>query len=190
MDIDIDFPSTFDPIDIFSQITKASMVKDKKLIKHPAGVYFQNIPVDCVTSLSAIPYEDAEQLGYTKIDFLHLSVLDCFNNKDELRKLLKKEPNWSLLQSKTVVDKLFQISKHFELIQTIKPRSVEELADCIALIRPGKRYLLQEYNTTDRITFRKKLYKKTEGYYYKKGHAISYALTIVLQIHLIQSGVL
>lgn len=185
MDVDIDLPTTFAPTDHFD-VTLASMVKDGKLVKHPAGAYFQNIPVDAITKLSAIPFREAEDMDYFKIDFLHLSILDNFNNKDEIRQLLKIEPDWSLLESPEVVEKLFQIHKHFDIISQVKPTSVVTLADTIALIRPAKRKLIHNYiKTPDKI--RKFLYMKPEDgkYYFKKSHAIAYALTIVLQLHLV-----
>lgn len=191
MDIDIDFPTHFNPKTLFPDSVQASMVKDGKLSKHPAGIYFQDTPVDCITGLCSIPYEQAEELGYTKIDFLHLSALDVFQSKSEVRELLNKEPNWDLLKSRTVVEKLFQIGRHFDVVDIIKPTCVEDLADCIALIRPGKRNLLEHYDPNNKTKFREKLYKKsTDSYSYKKGHAISYAMTIVIQLHLIQKGIL
>lgn len=188
MDIDIDTQTTFDPFKYFNAVP-ASMIKDGKITKHPVGVYFQNIPVDSITQLSAIPYEPAEELGYFKIDMLHLSVLDHFDNKEEIRILSKATPDWDLLLSPSVVSKLFQISKHYELVVAIKPRSVLELADCVALLRPGKRYLLDGY-LKNKDLVRQELYKKTDKYYFKKAHAISYATTIVLQLHLIKGGII
>jgi DNA polymerase III alpha subunit len=180
MDVDIDLKTDFDPLKYFKDAVRASMVKDNQLVKHPAGAYFQPIPVDGVTGLAAIPYEQAEELGYFKVDFLHLSLLDCFENKVQIRTLLKQEPDWSLLENPDVV----------ELISQVKPRSVQELADCIALIRPGKRMMVQAY-LKDRKKVREELYKKPEeGYYFKKSHAIAYAMTIVLQLHLAKGGIL
>lgn len=191
MDVDIDFPTSFDPLTIFSDAVRASMIKDGKLSKHPAGVYLQAMPSDPITGLAAIPYNHAEDHGYMKIDFLHLSVLDAFENKQQIRALLDKEPDWDMLTIDTVVAKLFQIHKHGDLLYEIEPRSVIELADCIALIRPGKRHLLDEYrkNTTK---VRKMLYQKPTDnkYYFKKSHAIAYSLTIVLQLHLIKAGII
>jgi len=190
MDIDIDTPTTFYPLDYFGVI-QASMVKDGKLVKHPAGVYFQNIPVDKISGLSAIPYKEAEDLDYFKVDFLHLSFLDNFNDKDEIRQLLKMEPNWLLLEQQDVVERLFQIRKHFDLVYQIRPRSVVTLADTIALIRPAKRQLLQQYlkfpNKTRQFIYTK---PKDAKYYFKKSHAIAYALTIVLQLHLVDGGLM
>ena len=189
MDIDIDTPTSFLFSDVFPTAVPASMVKDDALVKHPVGVYFQNIPVDPITQLAAIPYEAAEELGYFKIDMLHLSVLDHFESKNEIRVLAKTEPDWSLLLSPSIVAKLFQISKHYDIVSTIRPQSVQELADITALIRPGKKNLLNGYLKNKEVT-RKELYRKTDRYYFKRAHAISYATTIVLQLHLIKGGIL
>lgn len=189
MDIDIDFPTNFDPLDYFSQAVRASIVEKGEIKKHNCGVYFQNIPKDKITGFAAIPYKEAENLGYFKIDFLHLSVLNIFKNKDELRSLLEKEPDWQLLQVPSVVTKLFQLSNHHELLQQLKPKSIEELADCIALIRPGKKILVDRYSK-DKEGVRKALYQKSENYSFKKSHAIAYAMTIALQLHLIKDGIL
>lgn len=185
-DIDIDFPTHFDPQQHFKNAVAASMVKNNELVKHPCGQYFQHIPVDKQTGLSAIPYEEAEVLGYFKIDFLHLSLLDQFSSKTEIRQLVKKDPDWSMLLDPTVVEKLFQIHRHYDLLSKVKPQSVEELGDCIALIRPGKKHLLAPYLKNKTAT-RVELYRKSDdGYYFKRSHALSYALTITLQLHLLK----
>lgn len=190
MDIDIDFKSSFDPRRLLKQAIPASMVKKGELVKHNCGHYFQTIPVDKVTGLAAIPYEEAQVLGYFKIDFLHASVLDTFNSKEEMRELIEREPDWSILQDPAQVLKLFHISKHHEMLAQIKPKSVQQLADCLALIRPGKRHLTRRYlQDKNDLETRRMLYQRSaDGYYFKKSHAISYALTIVLQLHLITQG--
>jgi DNA polymerase III alpha subunit len=188
MDIDIDFPTAFDPRTIMKQAIPASMVRNGELVKHNCGHYFQSIPVDPYTNVAAIPYDQAADLGYFKIDFLHLSCLDVVKDKTELRTLCKKEPDWDMLQDQAVVERLLHIGKHADLLQTMKPTSVQELADVLAIIRPGKRKLLAEYMRNKAKT-RDKLYEKIEGSYaFKRGHAISYALTIILQLHLIAQG--
>ena len=191
MDVDIDFPTDFDPLDYFETGVRASMIKNGVISKHPAGVYLQNIAKDKITNLAAIPYQQAEELGYFKIDFLHLGVLDNFENKDQIRALLKAEPDWLLLQSPDSVSKLFQIHSHFDIVSKTKPQSVVELADTIALIRPAKRHLLDAYIKAKDVV-RPEIYRRPDDgkYYFKKSHAIAYALTIVLQLHLIKGGIL
>ena len=186
MDIDIDLKTDFNPNDYFN-ITHASMVENGHLKKHPAGVYFQFIPEDKVTGLSAIPYKESEDIGFLKIDMLHLSLLNEFSNKSQIRELLKKEPNWSLLEDENIVKKLFHIGNHFDVVEIIKPKSVLELSDILALIRPGKRKLLEEYIESPEKT-RKELYTKRINSDMRKSHTIPYALLIVLQLHLLENS--
>ncbi len=191
MDVDIDLKPNFDPLKYFKEAVRASMVKNNELVKHPAGAYFQSIPVDSITGLAAIPYEQAEEAGYFKIDFLHLSTLDYFDNKQQVRTLLKKEPDWLLLQSPDVVSKLFQIHKHYNLLVQMKPTSVQELADVIAIVRPSKRQLLKSY-LKDKEAVRPFLYRQRDDdkSSFRRSHSIAYALTIVLQLHLIKAGIM
>lgn len=190
MDVDIDTPTSFRPASIFPSWVRASMVKDGNLMPHPCGVYPQRAPIDPITKLCAIPYEPAEELGFLKLDFLHLSVYDHFQSREEIEQLLEVEPDWGLLLIPSEQVKLFQLSKHGELLSTVKPKSIEELADCLALIRPGKKQLLKLY-LAQRESTRRILYARDEnGYSFKKSHAIAYALVIVLQLHLISTGVL
>jgi len=192
MDIDIDFKTDFNPIDYFKEGVEASNVINGELRRHPAGVYFQKMPKDRLSGLAAIPYKPAEEIGYFKIDFLHLSLLDDFKSKEEIRQLLKIEPDWSLLESQENVEKLFQIHRHFDIIEMVKPKSVEDLCDCISLIRPGKRHLTRVYKE-NKAYVRQELYKKPDDpqkYYFKRSHALAYAMNIVLQLHLISVGLL
>jgi hypothetical protein len=183
MDIDIDLPVDFEPLDYFN-VVRASMVENGELKKHPAGVYFQNIPKDSETGLAAIPYKETEDIGFTKIDFLHLSMLKKFNSKRQIKEFLKREPEWSLLEDPKVVKHLFHIGKHFDVISRINPRSVIEIADVLALIRPGKMKLMDDY-LQDKAGTRPELYTKRINSDMRKAHAVSYALLIVLQLHLI-----
>jgi len=191
-DIDIDTSPNFNAALFFGSqvVTKASMLKDEKLQPHPCGVYFQDIPKDPLTNLSAIPYEAAEELGFFKVDFLHLNVYSYFNNKQEIRELLKTEPDWSLLNSPSIVSRLFQLAKHYDIIKKIQPKSILEIADILALIRPGKSYVLSLY-LRDKEKGRKELYKMdpSGNYSFKKAHAISYAMVVILQLHLLSAGI-
>ncbi len=190
MDIDIDFPSNFDPADYFTG-TKASMVLNDELKKHAAGYYFQDIPIDPITNLAAIPYKEADKLGYFKVDCLHVSLLDDFASKHEIRTLLNIEPDWSILEHQHVVEKLFQLHNHFDVVHTIQPKSAEDICDCISIFRPGKRHLLQHYRNNKKI-IREELYKQSPdgGYSFKKSHAMAYAMNVILQMHLIKAGII
>ena len=192
MDIDIDLRTSFKPEDYFKDGTRASRVENGELRPHTAGFYFQTIPKDPMTNIAAIPFKDAEELGYFKMDFLHLSLLDDFESKEEIRALLAMEPDWTILETQENVEKLFQLGRQFDIVHTIKPKSIEDLCDCVSIFRPGKRHLLQHYNANKEF-IRKELYKPPDDpnkYYFKKGHALAYSLNIVLQMHLIKAGIL
>ena len=188
MDIDIDTPPSFDPTKVFTLWPRASVLRDGKLTPHPCGVYPQTMPRDPLTKLSAIPYSEAEELGFLKVDFLHLSVYSRFGSRAEIDELLALEPNWTLLQLESTHSKLFQLAKHGDLLISVKPKNILELADCMALIRPGKKVLIGLY-TKNRTEARKALYAKDDaGYSFKKSHALAYAFVVHLQLHLIEQG--
>jgi len=185
-DIDIDLPGSFNMAKTFPTWVRASLLTENKLTAHPCGYYPQNIPQDPYTKLSAIPYEMAEEIGFQKLDFLHVTVYDHFKSREEIEELVKIEPNWDLLLLPSVSTKLFQLAKHSDMLQSVKPKSILELADVLALIRPGKRNLLNLY-LKDRVLGRQLLYSKGKdgSYGFKKAHAVSYAMVVVLQLHLV-----
>lgn len=188
MDVDYDIKPGFIPKNIFS-VVYASKVDNGNLKKHNVGVYFQKIPEDRITGVSAIPYKDAEELGYMKIDFLNLNLLSFFKTSRDVEVLANKEPNWNMLTDKNKVKKLFHIGNHYGLINKIKPRSVEDLSDCLALRLPVKRHLV-DYYLSDRDSVREVLFEKTDEYYFKKSHAIAYAKNIVICMHLVEYGII
>lgn len=189
MDIDLDLRSDTPISKIFPTWRQAMQVVNGRAMKHPCGIHPQAIPIDPITKLAAIPHKAAQTIGYFKIDMLHNTVYNHFESKDEIEALLEVDPPWDLLKSASVVKQLFQISKHYDLIKRLKPRSIEDLADAIALIRPGKRNLVDKYLENKEL-IRKFLYDKSDGEYsFKRGHAIAYAQVIVLQLHLASVGV-
>lgn len=188
MDIDIDVTPKFKPEKIF-KVVNASIVEKDELKKHNVGIYFQSIPVDKVTGYAAIPYKEANDHGFFKIDMLPLHILENFDSKDEIRQLLKIDPDWTMLEDPEVVEKLFHLSKHYDTIQKIQPRSVSDLADCLAIIRPNKIKLADKYLKNKKAII-KELYTKRDPSDLRKSHAIPYALLIVLQLHLIKAEIL
>lgn len=189
MDIDIDLRSDTPIAKIFAGWPLAMQVVNGRAMKHPCGIHPQKIPTDPLTGLAAIPHREAATLGYFKIDMLHNNVYNFFESKDEINALLELEPPWELLKSRGIVNQLFQISKHFDLVKQLNPKSIPDLADLIALIRPGKRHMVDKY-LEHKEEVRKLLFDYTsEDYSFKKGHAIAYAQVIVLQLHLISAGV-
>ena len=184
MDIDIDVK---DNKELFSKlnVVRASLIKDNQLKPHVCGVYFQHISTDPITGYAAIPYEEAESLGYFKIDLLNLHVYSNFNNRDEIKALLEIEPDWDKLLNRNIVEQLFHINKHYDLIKRVKPKSILDLAECLALIRPQKMHLTNLYINDKQKALKYLWLQDDDGYAFKKAHAISYAMVIVLQLHLL-----
>lgn len=179
-DIDIDFKNRNDALAVLPHIS-ASMINQGKTARHNTGVYFQNIPVDPLTGLASIPYGKAEDMGYFKIDFINNSVYENVKNTEHLDKLMSMEPSWELLDDPDVVSMLAHIHSHFDVVSTIKPKSVEDLAVVLALIRPGKKHLLNK--TRSEIDAEVWLPPTDGSYTFKKSHSFSYAVSIVVQLN-------
>lgn len=188
MDIDIDISPKTSIDKIFGKgIVKASRIENDEMKPHPVGYYFQKVPIDKETNLCAIPYDQAEDEGFFKMDFINNNALSLFESKDQMNNLLKKEPNWSLLMDKDVVDRLFHLAGHYDIVSMVKPKNVLEIADILALIRPGKYKILDKYLKNKKLA-RKELYTIREKSHMKKSHAVAYALLIKLQLHLCEQG--
>ena len=179
MDIDIDFG---DRDIILSKITH-HVAKLETGKKHNTGIYVNPIPHNPLTNISTIDYKDAEDRGYFKIDFLNVSLYKNIKNEEHLVDLSNKEPLWELLEHTEVVDQLFHVSGHSDILKKLKPKSVLELACALAIIRPAKRYLLNE--TWDKIHREVWIKPTNEQYYFKKAHAVSYALAVVVHLNLL-----
>ena len=186
MDIDIDLKPGFKLGSVFPTATPASMVENGVLKKHLVGAYFQKVPKDLISGWSAIPYEQAEDLGYLKVDFLSLSLLNNIESKAELDRLARKEPKWRNLEDREYVEKLFHISKHYDVVSKVKPTSILELADILALIRPGKMILMDKYLRNKKAT-RVELYTKRQASDLRKSHAVAYAVNIVVNMNLLDA---
>lgn len=186
-DVDIDFVDRNIALRLFPTIAAARVVdlKDGKLTltPHNSGVYLQEIPHDPISKVATIDFREADERGYFKIDFLNVSVYDGVKDEIHLVSLLNQEPDWELLNSKEFVDMLFHINGHSDVLQKMKPTSIEQLAAVLAAIRPAKRHLIgKPWNTVlDEIWVK----PTDDKYYFKKSHSISYAAAIVVQMNLL-----
>lgn len=181
-DIDIDFKDRSQPLSILQHIV-ASREETTDLVKHNTGVYFHEVPVYAPKNICAVPYKEADDLGYFKIDFLNVSLYDKIKNEDHLIELMNKEPLWDLLEQEEFVDLLFHVNGHSGILKQMKPRTVEELAAVLAVIRPAKRYLIGK--SWDEVL--KEVWTKPDNdeYFFKKSHATAYAVAVVVQMNLI-----
>jgi len=181
-DIDIDVVDREALLVHFDHIPAIIKKKDDTYDKHNSGVYLQPIPFDQLTGLSSIDYKEAEDRGYFKLDFLNNSLYEGIRDEAHLDSLTAQEPIWDLLQHEGVIKNLAHVHNHIGVLRVLKPRSIIELAEVLAIIRPAKRPLLNE----SKEKIKKEVWvKPTDGsYYFKKAHAIAYAVSIVVQLNL------
>jgi len=181
-DIDIDFADREHALRLFKHIN-ASRVENSKLVKHNTGIYLHEVPVDALTGNCAISYDQAENRGYFKIDFLNVNIYKGIRDETHLVELMNKEPLWDLLEQDEFINLLFHVNGHGHILKTMKPKSIEQLAAILAMIRPSKRYLVGK--TWTEVMNEVWLKPKNNEYYFKKSHAIAYATAIIVQMNLI-----
>lgn len=182
MDIDIDFYNRDQALEIFNHIT-ASRIDNNESKPHNTGIYVTSIPVDPMTNRSTLDYQEAERRGYFKIDFLNVGVYKGVKSEDHLLDLMHKEPIWELLEDVDFCNMLFHVNGHVGILQEMKPRSVEQLAAVLAMIRPAKRYLIGK--SWDEVFDEVWITPDNDEYYWKKAHAFAYAFAVVIQMNLI-----
>ena len=182
MDIDIDFLDREQALALFKHV-RASRIDDNKLVKHNTGVYLHEVPVNAVENLCAVPYDEAEEKNYFKIDFLNVGIYKGVRDEAHLVQLMETEPLWDLLQDEEFIQNLFHVNGHGSILRQSKPESIEQLAAVLAMIRPAKRYLIGK----DWTTIMTEVWTKPENdeYFFKKSHATAYAVAVVVQMNLI-----
>jgi hypothetical protein len=181
-DIDIDFIDREQALKLFKH-TVASRDDNGRTVKHNTGVYLHEVPVDAVSGLCSVPYEQAEEQEFFKIDFLNVSIYKGVRNEDHLVQLMETEPLWDLLLQDEFNNLLFHVNGHGSILREMQPTSIEQLAAVLAMIRPAKRHLIGK----DWATVMSEVWTKpeTNDYYFKKSHATAYAAAIVVQMNLI-----
>ena len=182
-DVDIDFFDRDGTLKLFKH-APASIIKDDKIEKHKTGVYFHAVPTHPVTGHSTLDYKKAEDRGYFKIDCLNVNIYKNIKSEQELVELMIEEPDWDMLKDPKVVENLFHLNSHFNIVSKLEPKNIEQLAAVLAIIRPAKRGLMYK-NWVDIL--KEVWVKPTDGsYFFKKSHAIAYAHAIVVQMNLIK----
>ena len=87
------------------------------------------------------------------------------------------------LKDQKIVDELFHLNGHFSIVSKLQPKTIEQLAAVLAIIRPAKRYLVNA--PWDDILKEVWIRPADGSYFFKKSHAVAYAQAIVVQMNLI-----
>jgi len=185
-DIDIDFADRSQILALIPHVP-ARQIQDGRPRQHNSGVYVTDIPRDAINHCAAIDYESAEDRGYFKIDFLNVSVYQLIRDPDHYQTMLERTPPWQRLwQEPQWAAQIIHIGNRVNLLQRMRPDSIERMAAFISIIRPGKAHL-QERAWSE--VFREVWDgDASRGYVFKKAHAISYAVLVALHMNLVDSA--
>lgn len=178
-DIDIDLPAHVDK-SVFG-VRAIQYLPEKKSIKpHPSGYYISGeMPKDPFTGMATVDYEDAQLLGLTKVDLLTNTAMSLFSDKADYLRCLSMEPRWDQLLNPEVTSQLPHLANHHDVLAEVRPTSIAELADVLAMIRPSKRHWVSSYRANPFFARQQLYVKPKEGMYFKRSHAIAYAQMIV-----------
>mgnify|MGYP000266758381 FL=1 len=179
-DVDIDMENRDNLLSVLKHVT-GSIKRPGGMEKHNTGVYIQPIPHDPLTGLSNIDHKEAEDIGYFKLDVLNNGVYKGISTEGELDDLCAMEPMWNLFGHKEIVEQLFHINNHYDIVSKHMPTNIEQLAMILAMIRPGKRYLVGK--SWEDIESQVWLKPENDSYFFKKSHAFSYAMAIIVQLN-------
>ena len=182
-DVDIDFADREQVLKLIPHVPAMQRMPNGNRQKHKSGVYFHPVPTNPFTGWCDLNYQQAEEQGFFKVDLLNVSLYQGVDSKEHLDRLADTEPLWDLLLQDDFVDMLFHLNGHGDVLKKTRPQTVEQLAAVLAMIRPAKRYLVGKPWTT----VMNEVWIKPENgdYYFKKAHAIAYAVAIVAQMNLI-----
>lgn len=183
MDIDLDFG---DRNQILQHIkhTSAAQCKNDKWQKHASGVYVTKIPSNPLTNWASIDYQEAEQRGYFKIDFLNVGVYQMIKDPAQLDELINTAPPWHRLNQRDFVEKIIHIGNHYALLNVMPQQitCIEHMAQFLAIIRPSKRHLAGK--TWQEIA--KTVWNRDEdGYIFRKSHSYAYAQLVMVHMNLV-----
>jgi len=182
-DIDIDFGSRDELLKLIPH-TRAAMRNVNPIRNHATGVYVTAIPYDPVLDIASIDYTVAEKRGYFKLDLLNVHVYENVKDEKHLNELMV-EPDWSKLKDKSFVEKLIHLNnQYYNLVKMPEPiYSIPRLAMFLAVIRPGKKHLIGlPWHEVAKTVWD----KGTDGYVFKKAHAISYSWLVAVHMNLLR----
>ena len=182
-DVDIDFADRKKILDLLEHIP-ARQENNGEIQKHNSGVYVTNIPYDPINQCATVDYRVAEERGYFKIDFLNVYVYSLIKDTEHYNWILNQPIPWDNLNNSEFVEQIVHLGNHYYNMQKMPEpvNSIERLAMFLAIIRPGKNHLLgKSWKEVAQTVW----HKTTDGYAFKKSHAVAYAHLVALHMRLI-----
>ena len=184
-DIDIDFGDRTRALSLLKH-TPASILRDGEFVAHNTGVYVTDIPHDPFTGRASLDYEAAELRGYTKLDFLNVSLYTQIKSESHLQELIAEEPEWDRLYDPEFCARLIHIGNHYKtLIQMPEAvNTIPRMAMFLSVIRPAKRHLIgRPWREVAETVWE----RSSDGSYgFKKSHGVAYAHLVVVNMNLLR----
>src|ERR1700679_4275681 len=109
-DVDIDVFNRDEILEGLEHVIGRIERDNGEIEKHNTGIYFQNIPRDPITNISAIDHKVAKDYGYFKIDILNVNMYEGVKSEEHLLELLNKEPPWDFFEYTEITDQLFHLN--------------------------------------------------------------------------------
>ena len=182
-DIDIDFADRETALRLIQHIP----ARQSNGRKHNSGIYVTDIPADPVNQCAAIDYEDAEQRGYFKLDFLNMSVYQLIRDPAHYEATFTTSPPWERLWTDHAwASQLVHVGNYTDLLRVMKPDSIPRMAAFISIIRPGKAHL--QTRPWEEVFASVWDGDDSQGYTFKKSHAVSYAALVALHMNLLNQA--
>lgn len=185
-DIDLDLADRDQLIKLI-HATPARQLHQGKVRRHNSGMYVTDIPYDPINQCAAIDYEQAEKLGYFKIDLLNMSVYQLIKNPAHYEEMLAKVPDWSRLWTDPEwARQLVHVGNYVDLLQSMRPDSLPRMAAFISIIRPGKAHLQNQ--SWDQVFATVWDGDDSLGFVFKKAHSLGYAMLVTLHMNLLSQA--
>jgi len=183
-DIDIDFADR----ETVLKLIRHTPARQSNGRKHNSGVYVTDIPHDPFAGCAALDYETAESRGYFKLDFLNMSVYQLVKDPAHYEEMLSAAPPWERLwQDGPWASQLVHVGNYIDLLKVMKPDSIPRMAAFISIIRPGKAHL--QTRSWAEVFASVWDGDDSQGYTFKKAHAVSYAALVALHMNLTSPSV-
>jgi hypothetical protein len=182
-DIDIDFANRETVLKLIQHVP----ARQSNGRRHNSGIYVTDIPADPVNQCAAIDYEEAEQRGYFKLDFLNMSVYQLIRDPAHYEAMLTASPPWERLWTDHAwTSQLVHVGNYTDLLRAMKPDSIPRMAAFISIIRPGKAHL--QTRPWTEVFAEVWNGDESKGYTFKKSHAVSYAALVALHMNLLNQS--
>ena len=115
-----------------------------------------------------------------------MSVYQLIKSQNHYQEMLDAAPLWDRLWQDTEWSKqLVHVGNYTDLLKNMRPNSIPQMAAFISIIRPGKAHLQNKPWAEVFATVWDG--NSSQGYTFKKAHAISYAALVALHMNLINT---